>query len=650
MSDALTKREKRELTTYARLESRIRKGDLDALIARWQFGRELLAKRGDKAKLPDGYLDQLCNALHNHGGRRELQNRMQFAEQYSTEAEVRAAFEEHGSWSEICARGMGDRGAAALAPMEESPTVPVALLRPHPKHYRQHPPEQLAHLVASIEEFGVYKPVLAIPNRGLVLAALGGGGIILAGHGIVEAAKHMGLTHVPVTWFHFPTPNDPRALKLLVADNEISNVSDDDPRALTDMLSNDIRPDDDLLGTGYDDMQLTNRIFVTRPRGEVKDYAAAAKVAGMPAYEQQPEAILLHLTCETEAYREEATKRLGVEPRRKEARAWSASFPDRLRARLSDLRWVVEGDAVVPQYPIYVVSKGRADSSLTAKALLRDGVPFKVVVEPQEREAYARALGDERLLILPFSNLGRGSIPARNWIKAHATESGAARHWILDDNIHGFRRMWKDWRIPCEAGPAFAAIEDFADRHENVGIAGMNYMKFGFPKMRAFYLNVHVYSCMLIDNALPLEWRGRYNEDTDLCLQALSSGWCTLLDNQFLADKKTSMTMTGGNTDQLYKGDGRFEMADDLRRAWPGVVQVTREYGRPQHEVRWQVFTTKLVPKPAFRQPTGLLAFVVPPVVVPPNDYGLTLKPVVPREELDAEMRQVLEAWEGTAP
>ena len=37
-----------------------------------------------------------------------------------------------------------------------------------------------------------------------------------------------------------------------------------------------------------------------------------------------------------------------------------------------------------PKYPIYIVSKGRADTRLTAKALEAMEVPYYIVVENQE--------------------------------------------------------------------------------------------------------------------------------------------------------------------------------------------------------------------------------------------------------------------------
>jgi hypothetical protein len=96
------------LTVYEQLENRIKKGDLDALLARWEFGRKLLEEQGDAGRLPNGRREQLSNALDISGS--EIDNRKQFAEQYSTEATAEAAFKYHGSWYAICMWGLGKRG------------------------------------------------------------------------------------------------------------------------------------------------------------------------------------------------------------------------------------------------------------------------------------------------------------------------------------------------------------------------------------------------------------------------------------------------------------------------------------------------------------------------------------------------------------
>lgn len=285
-----------------------------------------------------------------------------------------------------------------------------------------------------------------------------------------------------------------------------------------------------------------------------------------------------------------------------------------------------------PRYPVYVISKGRADCCLTANFLLVDGVDFRLVVEPQEAEAYAAKYGVDRLAILPFSNLGLGSIPARNWCWEHAKASGAERHWILDDNIRQVRRFYKSRRIPCAAGPALCAVEDFTDRYENLAIAGLNYTMFGMPGLGPFTLNAHVYSCLLIQNDLPQRWRGRYNEDTDLCLQILAAGLCTCLVNVFLIEKMPTMTMKGGNAAELYKGDGRLRMARSLERVWPRVVTTKRRFHRPQHVVydSWKRFDTPLKLKP------GVDLSALPAV----DEYGLTLR--AKREPKSAGIKKLL--------
>ena len=68
-------------------------------------------------------------------------------------------------------------------------------------------------------------------------------------------------------------------------------------------------------------------------------------------------------------------------------------------------------------------------------------VPYRIAVEPQEHDQYAAVIDPAKILTLPFSNLGQGSIPVRNWVWEHSIIEGHERHWILDDNIGAFRRL-----------------------------------------------------------------------------------------------------------------------------------------------------------------------------------------------------------------
>ena len=54
-----------------------------------------------------------------------------------------------------------------------------------------------------------------------------------------------------------------------------------------------------------------------------------------------------------------------------------------------------------PKYPIYVISKGRAESRLTSKTLDEINVPYKVVIEDSEHDAYAANISEDKLLVMP---------------------------------------------------------------------------------------------------------------------------------------------------------------------------------------------------------------------------------------------------------
>ena len=250
----------------------------------------------------------------------------------------------------------------------------------------------------------------------------------------------------------------------------------------------------------------------------------------------------------------------------------------------------------LPRYPVYVPSRGRYESGLTAKCLIRDGVPFYLVVEPHEADEYRSRYPEAEVLVLPWSNLGvNGLIAVRNWIKDHSIENGHKRHWQLDDNIRRFFRFIHDKRLPCRAGVALRVCEDFVDRYTNIAVAGLNYDTFVRGPMPPFNVNCHVYSCSLIWNELPNRWRLPYNDDTDMCLQVLADGYCTVLFNAFMCGKSNTMTVKGGNT-PIYQDDGRLKMSRMLERVWPGVVSTGRRFKRPQHVVShaWRRFDTPL--------------------------------------------------------
>lgn len=281
-----------------------------------------------------------------------------------------------------------------------------------------------------------------------------------------------------------------------------------------------------------------------------------------------------------------------------------------------------------PKYPVYIISKGRSESMLTSRSFARMKVPHYIAIEPQDEELYEKALDKFNirpyvtLLIAPFSNHGDGPGRARNWCWDHSISIGAEKHWVLDDNIADFYRLQKNKRVRVESGAIFRAAEDFVDRYENVPIAGFQYRFFIAPnsKYPPYVKNTRIYSTLLIDNKCKHRWRGRYNEDTDICLQVLKDGDCTIQFNAFLQGKAATQTVKGGNTEEFYHKEGadegkwienvnsegtrnKSQMLVDLH---PDVARMVWRYKRWHHYVDYSSFKkNELRLKPDVKIPEG---------------------------------------------
>ena len=163
-------------------------------------------------------------------------------------------------------------------------------LKPHPRNYQDHPEDQLKQIIKSIETHGFYRNVVVCRDN-----------YILAGHGVVAAAKRMKLSRVPVIRLDLDY-DDPRALKVLTSDNEISNLAVVDDRALTTMLK-EIMDADVLEGTGFDEQQLAAMLLTTRTEAEIQDKTSDEWV-GLPAFHADPDPLKIIINFKTAEDRE----------------------------------------------------------------------------------------------------------------------------------------------------------------------------------------------------------------------------------------------------------------------------------------------------------------------------------------------------------
>jgi len=284
---------------------------------------------------------------------------------------------------------------------------------------------------------------------------------------------------------------------------------------------------------------------------------------------------------------------------------------------------------MTPRYPIYIVSKGRADSRVSARLLERMGVGYSIIVEGQEADAYRAVIDPAKVLVLDpayqrtydtCDDLGdtksKGPGPARNFAWDHAVALGASSHWVMDDNIQNFYRLNRNTKIQVRSGTGFWAMEEFADRYLNIAMAGPRYEFFAPRKaaMPALNLNTRIYSCNLIRNHLPFRWRGRYNEDTDLSLRCLKAGWVTVEFNAFLQKKMRTQMIGGGNTADFYAKEGTGPKSRMLVQMHPDVTQLVYRFGRIHHHVDYRPFRSNAL----VRRP-GLT------VTADPDEFGMAL-------------------------
>ncbi|HUW15376.1 MAG TPA: ParB N-terminal domain-containing protein, partial [Anaerolineae bacterium] len=111
---------------------------------------------------------------------------------------------------------------------------PIAELRPHPANYNRHPEPQMAVLRESLRTHGLQKPLVIQPD-----------GTVLAGHGLLEAAKAEGWVQIACHVYDGPYPE-----AFLVIDNRSAQMAEPDPQALTDLLKS-LQEQGQLEMTGY---------------------------------------------------------------------------------------------------------------------------------------------------------------------------------------------------------------------------------------------------------------------------------------------------------------------------------------------------------------------------------------------------------------
>lgn len=208
-------------------------------------------------------------------------------------------------------------------PAAEVLTQPIGELKDHPRNYRKHPPDQIEHLAHSIRTNGFYRNVVVARDN-----------TILAGHGIVAAARHLGLKSVPTMRLQLD-PNSSTAMRLLTGDNEVGKLGEIDDRELTNILK-ELKDTEGLLGTGFDERSLAALLMVTRPAAEIADFNEASHWIGMPEFEMVDAPLKIVMSFRNKKDRAEFAKILKLPITEKTRSLW---FPHRTEDDVASVRF-----------------------------------------------------------------------------------------------------------------------------------------------------------------------------------------------------------------------------------------------------------------------------------------------------------------------
>ena len=207
-------------------------------------------------------------------------------------------------------------------------TINVNQLKEHPRNYKQHPEQQLEHIIKSIEEHGFYRNIVIAKDN-----------TILAGHGVVQASKLMGKQKVPVIRLDINSDST-QALKVLTSDNEIGNLAMVDDRQLSEVLKDILDEELDLTGTGFDEDQLSALIYTTRNADEIQTIDEANEWVGIADYENKPNPIKVMVHFESEEDRENFMQLLdNPHVNYKLGQTWKIWFPERGNEDPSSIRF-----------------------------------------------------------------------------------------------------------------------------------------------------------------------------------------------------------------------------------------------------------------------------------------------------------------------
>lgn len=269
-------------------------------------------------------------------------------------------------------------------------------------------------------------------------------------------------------------------------------------------------------------------------------------------------------------------------------------------------------------WPMVIASKGRAGLrrfrgemihvSQTIRLFMHapDTVPWVVLVEPQDAEAYRRVLPKGKVHVLPKND--QGLMYARQYALDMSAARGFSWFWMVDDDILHWLRCIDDRSIPQHGDAGWQVILDaqrliatldtrFEASKHPVGLAALEYRQLVWnngkkPIILNGYADVAValHARRLAEYGVAYDQSFRLKGDRDFTLATMAAGLQVVRTGQLGFSTPPNSCPPGG-LQKVYLTPGVEEASSkQLAAKWnqPWAVYHPKKDGRPDVRIDWK--------------------------------------------------------------
>ncbi len=241
-------------------------------------------------------------------------------------------------------------------------------------------------------------------------------------------------------------------------------------------------------------------------------------------------------------------------------------------------------------YPVYIPSKGRAETATTPKLLEQVNIPYTLVVEQQEARDYIKHFPNARVTVLNESH--RGIAYARNAILEYARSDHPGWYWMIDDDIKQFYRL-QDTIFLNDTARVLEDVEKLVNQHQRLAQATIGRKNRTKQKLPLCW-NVSCCGCVCNHADRVGTYREHVQEDTDMSLQVVSAGYMTVQFNHIVLSTPLRGQNTGG-LQEAYARKDPLEWSQNLVNIWGSAIcRIKKTKSAVKVHVNWDYFPSPL--------------------------------------------------------